>query len=59
MSQQRALWEADFEEELQDVDVNLAIGSYGQNGLYDDGTPSISFTIVPVNIFILVQLNLG
>lgn len=58
MSQQRALWEADFEEELQDVDVNLAIGSYGQNGLYDDGTP-ISFTIVPVNIFILVQLNLG
>lgn len=37
MSQQRALWEVDLEDELQDVDVNLAIGSYGQSGLYDDG----------------------
>ena len=39
MAQQRkALWEADLDEDLQDVDLNLAIGSYGQNGLYDDGT---------------------
>ncbi|KAI0777653.1 eukaryotic translation initiation factor 3 subunit 6 [Trametes elegans] len=37
MSQQRkALWEADYDEDLQDVDLNLAIGTYGQNGLYDD-----------------------
>ncbi|KAI8970564.1 eukaryotic translation initiation factor 3 subunit 6 [Trametes punicea] len=37
MSQQRkALWEADLDEDLQDVDLNLAIGTYGQNGLYDD-----------------------
>ncbi|KAI0325128.1 eukaryotic translation initiation factor 3 subunit 6 [Cubamyces sp. BRFM 1775] len=37
MAQQRkALWEADLDEDLQDVDLNLAIGSYGQNGLYDD-----------------------
>lgn len=39
MSQQRkALWEADLDEDLQDVDLNLAIGTYGQNGLYEDGT---------------------
>ena len=39
MAQQRtALWEADLEEDFHDVDLNLAIGSYGQNGLYDDGT---------------------
>ena len=38
MAQQRkALWEADLDEDLQDVDLSLAIGSYGQNGLYDDG----------------------
>lgn len=43
MSQQRALWEADLDEELQDVDVNLAIGSYGQSGLYDDGILSSQF----------------
>ncbi|KAI0659160.1 RNA polymerase I-associated factor PAF67-domain-containing protein [Cubamyces menziesii] len=37
MAQQRkALWEADLDEDLQDVDLSLAIGSYGQNGLYDD-----------------------
>lgn len=38
MAQQRkALWEADLDEELHDVDLNIAIGNYGQNGLYDDG----------------------
>ena len=38
MAQQRtALWEADLDEDFHDVDLNLAIGSYGQNGLYDDG----------------------
>lgn len=38
MAQQRTtLWEAELEEDLQDVDVNLAIGNYGQNGMYDDG----------------------
>ncbi|KAJ3008748.1 hypothetical protein NUW54_g3037 [Trametes sanguinea] len=36
MAQQRKVWEADLDEDLQDVDLNLAIGSYGQNGLYDD-----------------------
>ncbi|KAL0958932.1 hypothetical protein HGRIS_014248 [Hohenbuehelia grisea] len=38
MAQQRmALWaaEADIEEDLQDVDLSLAIGNYGQNA-YDD-----------------------
>ena len=43
MAQQRkALWESDLEEDLHDVDLNLAIGSYGQNGLYDDGASIIS-----------------
>ena len=38
MAQQRkALWEADLDEEFHDVDLNLAIGNYGQNGMYDDG----------------------
>jgi len=39
MSQQRlSLWAADeIDEDLHDVDVSLAIGSYAQNGLYDDG----------------------
>ncbi len=38
MSQHRkALWDADLDEDLQDVDLNLAIGNYGQNGLYEDG----------------------
>lgn len=43
MAQQRkALWEADLDEDLHDVDLNLAIGSYGQNGLYDDGRDAVS-----------------
>ena len=47
MAQQRmALWaaEADIDE---DVDLSLAIGNYGQDGLYDDGqlTPSILSSI--------------
>ncbi len=38
MAQQRkALWEADLDEDLQDVDLSLAIGNYGQNGIYEDG----------------------
>lgn len=39
MAQQRmALWAAEeIDEDLQDVDLSLAIGNYGQNGLYDDG----------------------
>ena len=39
MSQQRmALWAAEeIDEDLQDVDLTLAIGNYGQNGMYDDG----------------------
>ncbi|OSD07987.1 eukaryotic translation initiation factor 3 subunit 6 [Trametes coccinea BRFM310] len=36
MAQQRKVWEADLDEDFQDVDLNLAIGTYGQNGLYDD-----------------------
>lgn len=40
MSQQRkALWEAELDEDIQDVDLNLAIGNYGQ--MYDDGTNSL------------------
>lgn len=30
-------WESDLEEDLQNVDLNLAIGTYGQNGIYEDG----------------------
>jgi len=42
MAQQRkALWEADLDEDFHDVDLNLAIGNYGQNGLYDDAQPRI------------------
>ena len=39
MSQQRmALWAAEaIDEDLQDVDLSLAIGNYGQSGMYDDG----------------------
>lgn len=40
MSKQRvAVWEteAEVDEDLQDVDLNLAIGNYGQNGAYEDG----------------------
>jgi hypothetical protein len=46
MSQPRAsLWAAEeIDEDLQ-VDVHLAIGNYGQNGLYDDG-PYIRSLIV-------------
>ncbi|KAI0055971.1 hypothetical protein BV25DRAFT_1814887 [Artomyces pyxidatus] len=38
MSQPRmGLWATEeIDEELQDVDVNLAIGNYGQNGMYDE-----------------------
>ncbi|KAA1477806.1 hypothetical protein DENSPDRAFT_845024 [Dentipellis sp. KUC8613] len=44
MAQQRmALWAAEeIDEDLHDVDVNLALGSYGQNGLYDDAQSRIS-----------------
>ncbi|GBE84293.1 eukaryotic translation initiation factor 3 subunit 6 [Sparassis latifolia] len=42
MSQQRkALWEAELDEDLQDVDLSLAIGNYGQDGLYDDAQSRI------------------
>ncbi|THH16303.1 hypothetical protein EW146_g4306 [Bondarzewia mesenterica] len=44
MAQQRmALWAAEeIEEDLHDVDVNLAIGNYGQNGMYDDAQSRIN-----------------
>ncbi|EKM53293.1 uncharacterized protein PHACADRAFT_259556 [Phanerochaete carnosa HHB-10118-sp] len=49
MAQQRtALWEADLDEDFHDVDLNLAIGSYGQNGLYDDAQPRIDETTLLV-----------
>jgi hypothetical protein len=47
MSQPRvSLWatEEEIDEDLQ-VDVNLAIGNYGQNGLYDDGTAMVFMSI--------------
>ena len=32
------LWAAeDMDEELQDVDVNIGLGSYGQGEMYDEG----------------------
>lgn len=40
MSQRVQLWaaEAEMDEDLNDVDLNLAIGNYAQNGgMYDDG----------------------
>ena len=39
MSQRPALWatDAEIDEDLHDVDLNIAIGSYGQGGLYNDG----------------------
>ena len=47
MAQHRkALWEADLDEDLQDVDLNLAIGSYGQNDLYNDGTKHSPYSSV-------------
>jgi hypothetical protein len=46
MSQPRvSLWATEeIDEDLQ-VDVNLAIGNYGQNGLYDDGASIRSIII--------------
>lgn len=46
MSQPRvSLWAADdIDDDLQ-VDVNLAIGNYGQNGLYEDGACSRSIFV--------------
>lgn len=43
MAQQRmALWAAEeIDEDLQAVDLSLAIGNYGHNGLYDDGVNRI------------------
>ncbi len=44
MAQQRKVWEADMDEDLQDVDLSLAIGPYAQSGNYDDGGhPMVSF----------------
>jgi len=46
MSQPRvSLWATEeIDEDLQ-VDVNLAIGNYGQNGLYDDGALTRSIIV--------------
>ncbi|KAI0635140.1 eukaryotic translation initiation factor 3 subunit 6 [Trametes polyzona] len=41
MAQQRKVWEADLDEEFQDVDLNLAIGTYGQSDVYDDAQSRI------------------
>lgn len=48
MAQQRmAIWAAeDIDEDLQDVDLSLAIGNYGQNGHFDDG---LSFSRLSVD----------
>jgi translation initiation factor 3 subunit L len=53
MSQQRmALWatETEVDEDLQDVDLNLAIGNYGQNGLYEDGACILCNQMNAVNL---------
>ncbi|KZS87350.1 eukaryotic translation initiation factor 3 subunit 6 [Sistotremastrum niveocremeum HHB9708] len=46
MSHRMPLWnaETDADDELVEVDVNLALGNYGQNGLYDDAQPRIDET---------------
>ncbi|OJT07726.1 Eukaryotic translation initiation factor 3 subunit L [Trametes pubescens] len=41
MAQQRKVWEADMDEDLQDVDLSLAIGPYAQSGNYDDAQSTI------------------
>jgi translation initiation factor 3 subunit L len=47
MSQPRpSLWAAEEIDEDLHVDVNLAIGNYGQNGLYDDGAHIRSIILV-------------
>lgn len=53
MEQQRmALWAAEeLDEEMQDVDVNLAIGNYAQSGLYDDGPSSSLSSIASTNLY--------
>jgi hypothetical protein len=39
MAQPMAVWTAEeIDEDLQDVDLGLSIGNYGQNGRYDDGS---------------------
>ena len=40
MSTRMRLWnaETDADDELAEVDLNLAIGSYGQSGIYDEGS---------------------
>ena len=61
MSQPRvSLWATEeIDEDLQ-VDVNLAIGNYGQNGLYDDGTAIGSFPSIYAQTHTFVgQLNQG
>ena len=40
MAEQRMTYwaaEAEVDEDLEGVDLNLAIGSFGQTGLYEDG----------------------
>ena len=32
-----SLWNAEIDEDIQDVDLGLTIGTYGQNGQYDEG----------------------
>ena len=42
-----------LDEELQDVDLNLAIGNYGQSGLYDDGLSRYEpITISPLTVLV-------
>ncbi len=59
MSQPRAsLWAAEeIDEDLQ-VDVHLAIGNYGQNGLYDD-SPYICSVIALSTLTIPLALQLN
>lgn len=42
------LWAAEeIDEDLQDVDLSLAIGNYGQDGTYDDGASRQNRSIAP------------
>ena len=62
MPQPRAsLWATEeIDEDLQ-VDVNLAIGNYGQNGLYEDGTTmdDVLINLFTTHSFVVGQPNQG
>lgn len=50
MAEQRMTYwaaEAEVDEDLEDVDLNLAIGSFGQTDLYEDGVSEKPKSCIP------------